>query len=126
MKPKPKFTLRLKDLQDAEESSTTTTTPTPKKQKRHNSLHQEKENRKKMDAKKKEIEEAVAYCRENNCKGYKAISDLNQFSANSDLDPRTINAHLEKDFQAGKNRMILTDQEEKSLVRYLVNKNRAC
>jgi len=27
---------------------------------------------KKMDAKKKEIEEAVAYCRENNCKGYKA------------------------------------------------------
>ena len=123
MKPKPKFTLRLKDLQDAEESSTTTTTPTPKKQKRHNSLHQEKENRKKMDAKKKEIEEAVAYCRENNCKGYKAISDLNlQYCK----DPRTINAHLEKDFQAGKNRMILTDQEEKSLVRYLVNKNRAC
>ena len=76
-----------------------------------------------MDVKKKEIEEAVAYCRENNCKGYKVISDLNLQHCK---DPRTINAHLENDFQAGKNRMILTDQEERSLVRYLVNKNRAC
>ena len=123
MKPKQKFTLHLKIPQDVKESSSFTSTPTQKKQKRHNSQHQEKENRKKMDAKKKEIEEAVAYCRENNCKGYKAISDLNlQYCK----DPRTINAHLERDYEAGKKRQMLTEQEEKSLVRFLINKNRAC
>ena len=76
-----------------------------------------------MDAKKKEIAEAVDYCRKNKCKGYKAISALNlQYCK----DPRTINAHLEKDFEAGKERQILTDQEERWLVRFLINKNRAC
>ena len=76
-----------------------------------------------MDEKKKEIIAAVAYCRENNCKGYKAISALNlQYCK----DARTINAHLERDFEAGKERQILTDQEERCLVRFLINKNRAC
>ena len=123
MKPKQKYTLRLKNPLDVEELSSSTSAPTQKKQKRHNSHHQEKENRKKMEAKKKEIEEAVASCKENNCKGYTAISALNlQYCK----DPRTINAHLERDFQAGKERQILTEHEERTLVRYLINKNRAC
>ena len=76
-----------------------------------------------MDAKKKEIAEALNYCWKNNCKGYKAISALNlQYCK----DPRTINAHLERDFEARKKRQILTDQEEKCLVRFLISKNRAC
>ena len=76
-----------------------------------------------MDPKKKEIAEAVNYCRKNKCQGYKAISTLN---LQHFKDPRTINTHLERDFEAGKMRQILTDQEEKCLVRFLINKNRAC
>ena len=61
MKPKQKYTLRLKNPLDVEKLSSSTSAPTQKKQKRHNSHHQEKENRKKMEAKKKEIEEAVTF-----------------------------------------------------------------
>ena len=31
---------------------------------------------KKQRAKYKELQEAIAYCKENNCRGWKAISDL--------------------------------------------------
>lgn len=69
------------------------------------------------------MERALTYCKENNCKGWKAISDLNLKYCK---DPRTINSHLIKDFAAGDKQTILTSKEEKSLVRYLVNRNRAC
>ena len=66
MKPKAKFALRLRNPEDPPQTTSTPPQTTSKPtQKRHNSLHQEKENRKRMDAKKKEIAEAVDYCRKN-------------------------------------------------------------
>ena len=41
-------------------------------------------------------------------------------------DARTINAHLEKEVVAGDKQRILTVNEERTLVRYLINRNRAC
>ena len=69
------------------------------------------------------MEGAVAYCKQNNCKGWKAISDLNLKHCK---DPRNINSHLIKDFASVDEQRILTSKEEKSLVKYLVNQNRAC
>ena len=69
------------------------------------------------------MQQAVAYCRHNNCKGYKAIADLNlQYCK----DPRTINACLEKEVVAGEKQRILTTHEERTLVRYMINRNQAC
>ena len=72
MKPNGKrFNLRLKPC---------ATTPTPAikegKYARHLSLGHEKESKKRSQQKKKIIDEAVAYCHEHQCKGYKAITDL--------------------------------------------------
>ena len=121
---KPKFSLRIKDLGSEEAGSSTSTQSTPKKKyTRHLSMHHEKEIQKKREAKKKEIEQAVIYCRENSCKGYKAITDLNLKFCK---DPRTINARLEKEVVAGEEQRILTVTEERTLVRYLINRNRAC
>ena len=112
---KPRFNLRLKPC------SSSTTTPTPpsskenKKYVRHLSLSHEKEVRKRSNQKKKLIEEAVAYCREQKCKGYKAVTDLEL-----DLDPRTVNYHLEREYVRGEDQKILTNEEERSLVRYLI------
>lgn len=122
---KPKFILRLRSLDD---EVTTPSTPTPppnekKKYPRHLSLHHERELKKKRDTKKKEIEAAVAYCRANNCKGYKAIADLNLEHCK---DARTINHHIEKEVVAGGKQKILTEHEEITLARYLINRNRAC
>ena len=73
MRPKPKFALRLRNPEDPSETTSTPPETTSKPtQKRHNSLHQAKENRKRMDAKKK-LTEAVDYCRKNKSKDYKAI-----------------------------------------------------
>ena len=74
----------------------------------------------------KEIEAAVKYCRDNNCKSYKAITDL---SLQYIKDLRTINSHLAGEVLTGnekKSQRILTVEEENSLVKYLVNRNRAC
>ena len=73
MKPNGKrFNLRLKPC------ATTPTPPAIKEGKyvRHLSLSHEKESKKSIQQKKKIIDEAVAYCREHQCKGYKAITDL--------------------------------------------------
>ena len=75
-----------------------------------------------MEAKTKEIEAAVKYCRDN-CKGYKAITDL---SLQYIKDPRTINSHLAGEVltrNEKKSQRILTVEEENSLVKYLVNRN---
>ena len=100
MRLKPKFALRLRNPEDPPDTTSTPPEATSKPtQKRHNSLHQEKENRKRVDAKKKKITEAVDYCYKNKCKGYKAISALNlQYCKGQ----RTINAHLERYFEGRK------------------------
>ena len=78
---KPIWQMRIKGLPNGDSSgstsSTSSTTNSPKTSKntRHMSLHQEKMIAKKMKAKQLEIEQAVKYCRDNNCKGYKAKTD---------------------------------------------------
>ena len=61
-------------------------------------MHQDKLLKKERDEKKLEMERAVAYCKQNYCKGWKAISDLNLKYCK---DPRTVNSHLIKDFDSG-------------------------
>ena len=124
---KPKFTLRISSPDSVVSTSLTTSStpinPTEKKRyTRHLSLSHEKEQKRKREAKRKDIEAAVEYCRANGCKGYKAIADLGL----ADVDARTINSHLEREVVAGRKQKILTDNEEKSLVRYIINRNRAC
>ena len=122
---KPKWHLRLKGSDLAASPSITTQAPKSKNT-RHLSLHHEKVNAKKLDDKKEEINRAVQYCRDNNCKGYKAINDLSLIHVK---DPRTINQHLQGNVTTGnekENQRMLTMDEEKSLVKYLVNRNRAC
>ena len=65
----------------------------------------------------------MAYCCANNCKGCKTIGDLNLKLCK---DPRTINHHLSREVVPGGDVRILTDHEEKTLVKYLINRNRAC
>ena len=126
MKPKGKWSLCLNSSLISEDTSPSTSRPTPdekKKYPRHLSMHHEKELKKKRDEKKAGIEKAVAYCCANNCKGYKAIADLNLKFCK---DPRTINHHLSREVVPGGDVRILTDHEEKTLVKYLINRNRAC
>lgn len=64
--------------------------------------------------KNKQLEEAVKYCKENICKGYKALSALNLQDC---LDARTVNKYLEEVvIGGGSQQRILTDAEERSLV----------
>ena len=86
-------------------------------------MHHEKELKKKWEENKVEIEKAAAYCHGNNCKGYKAIADLNLKLCK---DPRTINHHLSREVVPGGYVTILIDHEEKTLVKYLINRNQAC
>ena len=79
-----------------------------------------------MEDKNKELDRAVKYCKDNKCKGYKAITDL---QLQLIKDPRTINQHLAGNVITGNEKekqRILTIKEEKSLVKYLVNRNRSC
>jgi hypothetical protein len=110
--------MRLKGFLNADSSGSTnsvtgSTTSSPKTSKnaRHMSLHHEKMSAKKMKVKQLEIEKAVKYCRDNNCKGYKAITDLGLQYVK---DARTINQHLQGNVITGdekKYQKILTDKE---------------
>ena len=89
MKPKAarqKFSLRILSPTKPSTSSTPqVATPSPpstpaiprQRKGRHLSLHHEKEEKKKRDAKNAKLEMAVKYCKDNNCKGYKAVKALN-------------------------------------------------
>ena len=55
----------------------------------------------------------------NNCKGYKAIADLNLKLCN---DFRTINHHFSREVVPGGDVRILTVHKEKTLVKYLINR----
>ena len=145
---KPKYQLRLKGWteEDSSPESSTPTTPdssapttpcssaptTPgsnrssKSTARHLSLSHERIHAKKIEEKRNEIERAVQYCRENNCKGYKAIAELDLQHVK---DARTINQHLSGKVSTGNEKshqQILTAVEQKTLVKYLINRNRAC
>ena len=98
MKPKGKCSLILSSSLISENTSTSPTPDEKKKYPRHLSMHHEKELKKKREEKNAEIEKAVAYCRENNCKGYKAIADLNLKLCK---DPKTINYHLSREVVPG-------------------------
>ena len=79
MKPKGKWSLHISSSLISEDTSPSTSRPTPdekKKYPRHLLMHLEKELKKKKEE-KAEIEKAMAYCHANNCRGYKAIADLN-------------------------------------------------
>ena len=82
-------------------------------------MHHEKELKKKREEKKAEIQKVVAYCHANNCKGYKAIADLNLKLCN---DSRTINHHFSREVVPGGDVRILTVHKEKTLVKYLINR----
>ena len=81
-------------------------------------------NRKRKVVKDGELEEAVEWCRLNNCRGWKAKKS-GLFP--SIKDPRTINARLDGKVKNKNERSyckILTEQEEESLVRFIKNRNR--
>ena len=126
MKPKGKWSLRLNSSLISEDTTPSTSRPTPDEKKKypgHLSMYHERELKMKRDEKKAEIKKAVAYCCANNYKGYKAIADLNLKFCK---DPRTINHHLSREVVPGGDVRILTDHEEKTWVKYLSNRNRAC
>ena len=66
--------------------------------------------------------EAVRWCEEQSCRGYRAVNE-----GGFQLDPRTINRVLDGKGEIGRNKehlAILTKEEEDSVVRYAKNKNR--
>ena len=81
--------------------------------------------RSQLTLKEGELNRAVDYCKENNCRGYKAIS--NGICPNI-KDARTINARLYGKVITGKEKeycSILTDTEEEMLIKYIIGKSRA-
>jgi hypothetical protein len=81
--------------------------------------------RSQLTIKEGELNRAVDYCKENNCRGYKAIS--NGIFPNI-KDARTINVRLHGKVITGKEKeycSILTDTEEEMLIKYIIGKSRA-
>ena len=96
---KPKFNLRLR----------------PK------TKHQAASYRGKINLNEQILAKAVEYCKQNNCRGYKAVKQ-----GGFNVDPRTINRILDG-ANIGENKShlsILTSDEENSIVLYAKNKNR--
>lgn len=99
--------------------------------KQHRSAADDKLLQRRYSEKKDQMNAAVQYCIENNCKGYAAIN-----SGKFPLirDPRTINRRLlstpvTQRITTGdekKHLRLLTSNEEECLVKYMINKNRAC
>ena len=72
---------------------------------------------------RKQVAEAVEYCKKNQCRGYAALS-TKDFSLIADA--RTINKRLDADILEEKmyeDRQVLTVDQEKGLVQYVINKN---
>lgn len=95
---------------------------------RHLSLAHDRIAASHTDAKTEQLKAAVNYCKENNCKGYAALS-TGMFPLI--IDPRTINTRLDNTsdseiiIENGKtHQRVLTFQEENNLALYLKNKNR--
>ena len=81
-------------------------------------------NRKRTISKNQALQEAVQWCMDNGCKGWKAVKS-GLFPEIK--DPRTINSHFDKKLETGNEKSyckILTNSEENSLIRYMKNRNR--
>ena len=95
-----------------------------RKRKSANSKFEHKIKQRSMAMKERQLQLAVSYCKENNCRGVAAISagicpDIK--------DQRTINRRLDGKVTTGKEKQycrILTDEEEDILVKFIKNKNR--
>ena len=90
---------------------------------KHQSIAYDKLRRRSMDAKICDKVEAAQWCKENNCRGYQAVSK----GIVQGIDPRTINVVLDEKVEPRKQReycSILTSDEETVLVRYLKNRVR--
>ena len=90
---------------------------------KHQSIAYAKLCRRHTDAKICDKVEAAQWCKENNCRGYQAVSK----GIVQGIDPRLINAVLDEKVEPGKSReycSILTSDEETVLVRYLKNRVR--
>ena len=96
-----------------------------RKRKSANSKFEHKIIQRSMDMKERQLQLAVSYCTENNCRGFAAISagicpDIK--------DQRTINRRLDGKVTTGKEKQycrILTDEKEYILVKFIKNKNKA-
>lgn len=81
----------------------------------------------KTSEKEKQLQAAVKYCILNKKRGYSAIKNG---ICPLISDARTINAHLDGkskiNFKKRQDSSILTLDEERCLVRFILNKNRAC
>ena len=107
-----KFTMRIKNKTDILRGT------------RHLSAAHDKMIYKTTRVKEEQLNAAVEYCRENDCKGYAALS-TGRFPMIK--DPRTINNRLENIIVTGEEKSystILTKTEEEKFVKYLLNKNR--
>lgn len=91
---------------------------------KNESKAKDKVNRVKISERNKQLDAAVQWCKEHNCRGYAAI--------NSGLFPlikdrRTINNRLDETVATGNEKhycRILTIEEETSIVRHIKNSNR--
>ena len=96
-----------------------------RKRKSANSKFEHKIKQRSMDMKERQLQLAVSYCKENNCRGFAAISE----GICPDIkDQRTINRRLDGKVTTGKEKQycrILTNEEEDILVKFIKNKNRA-
>ena len=88
--------------------------------------------RKKVLNRQEELQEAVQWCKDNKCRGQKALNhavDENGMKLSTRIkDPRTINKYLDNELKIGAEKQycrILTVHEEECLVRYIKNKNRS-
>ena len=90
----------------------------------HQSNAIDRVNQARINTKAAQLQDAVEWCQEQNCRGYLAVKS-GHFPQIK--DPRTINKRLDKIMKVGEDRWyctILTEKEESSLVRYLKNRNR--
>ena len=88
---------------------------------RPKSKHQSAIYREKIKSNEEILANAIKYCEEHNCRGYKAVNQ-----GGFKIDPRTINRILDGE-EIGQNKMhlaILTPEEEDAIVNYAKNKNR--
>ena len=91
---------------------------------RHQSAAHDRILKQQSEKKSKQIEDAVNYCIENSCRGYKALKTGNYPLIK---DARTINGRLDgliKNGEEKKLQRILTISEEEELLRHVQNKNR--
>ena len=96
-----------------------------RKSKAANSFLEHKIKQKRIDDKNEQLNKTIAFCIDNNCRGYAAISA----GVCPDIkDRRTINRRLDKELNIGTEKeycQALTNMGEKIIVNYIKNKSEA-